>query len=81
MPPIDFSGLVLGFSSAALHYLGQMDFENKSHGEKNLPMAKQNIDILEVLEQKTKGNLSSEEGQLLTAVLRDLRLKYVDASR
>jgi len=48
---------------------------------KNLTLARQNIDILDMLQKKTKGNLSSDEEKLLLEVLRDLRLKFVEASR
>lgn len=74
---VDFSGLVLGFCSAALSYMG---FGPEKVGE-NLTLARQNIDILEILSQKTKGNLNPEEQKLLQDVLHDLRLRYVEASR
>jgi hypothetical protein len=74
---MDFSGLVLGFCSAALSYMG-LGPENLG---KNLTLARQNIDILDMLQKKTKGNLSSDEEKLLLEVLRDLRLKFVEASR
>ncbi len=46
---------------------------------RNLPMAKHAIDLLSVLEDKTKGNLTAEEAQLLESLLFDLRLRYVEA--
>jgi len=45
--------------------------------KKNLPMAKQTIDILAMLEEKTKGNLADDESQLLKNILYDLRMRYV----
>lgn len=80
VPAIDFAQLVLGFSSAALHYMGQLELEGHKD-DKNLPLAKQNIDIIEILQEKTKGNLTPEESRMMTAILQDLRLKYVEASR
>ncbi len=74
---VDFSGLVLGFCSAALSYMG-VGPENLG---KNLTLARQNIDILNLLETKTKGNLSGEEQKLLQDVLHDLRIRYVELSR
>jgi hypothetical protein len=50
-------------------------------GAIDLAMAKQNIDLLEMLDAKTKGNLTAEERQLLHGLLFDLRLKFVEASR
>lgn len=69
---VEFSGLVLGFCSAALSYLGYGD----ENSPKNLPLAKQNIDILALLEEKTKGNLSEDEKRLLGDALVDLKTKY-----
>jgi hypothetical protein len=79
MPPIDFKGLVLGFSGAALTYLGQI----KSAGDKaaSLPLARQNIEILSLLSEKTKGNLTKDEESMLQQVLLDLRMRFIDASK
>ena len=49
--------------------------------ERNLPMAKQTIDILGVLKEKTQGNLTNDEEQLLDNLLHDLRIKYVEESK
>lgn len=76
---IDYSGLVLGFSSAALCYLGFAPFGEKGFPEKNLDLAKQNIDIISLLSEKTKGNLTPEEEKLTNQLLTDLRMKYVEA--
>ena len=74
---VEFSGLVLGFCSAALSYMGYGD---ASTG-KSLPLAKQNIDILGLLAEKTKGNLTDEEQRLLNDALLDLRTKYSDLTK
>ena len=76
MTDVDFSGLILGFSSAVLYYIGQSEVDGKMVGEKNLPLAKQNIRIIEMLHEKTKGNLSTDEEKLVEQVLMDLRFKY-----
>jgi len=78
---VDFSGLILGFSSAALYYLGEAPIQGKEKPELNLPLAKQNIDIVELLKNKTQGNLSDDETRLVNQVLIDLRLKYVSAAK
>ena len=78
---VDFRGLVFGFASAALYYLGENPIEGKEAPEKNLPLAKQNIDILEMLKEKTAGNLATDEDELLQQVLRDLMSRYVDATK
>ena len=74
---VDFSGLILGFCSATLSYLGYGD---GSVG-KNLILARQNIDIIEMLQNKTKNNLSDEEKTLVEEVLFDLKAKFVEAAR
>jgi Domain of unknown function (DUF1844) len=78
---MDFSGLILAFTSAALHYLGEISLDKGEKPVKNLSMAKQNIDILEVLQTKTEGNRTSDETRLLEQALSDLRLKYVKAAK
>ncbi len=74
---VDFSGLILGLCSAALSYLGYGD----AGVDKNLILARQNIDIIEMLRKKTKGNLTADEHTLIEEVSRDLMQKFVDASR
>ena len=73
---VSFSGLLLGFSSAALHYLGHTAISGKNQASVNLPLAKQNIDIIVMLELKTRGNLNDDEQKLMSQVLVDLRDKY-----
>lgn len=77
LPPADFATLVLSLGSSALMYLGEGAAGGP--GERNLPMAKHAIDLLTLLEEKTKGNLSSDEQQMLESLLFDLRLRYVEA--
>jgi hypothetical protein len=85
LPPADFATLVLSLGSSAVMYLGQQDDQDDQGQEggqptpPNLPMAKHAIDLLTVLEEKTKGNLTSEEQQILESLLFDLRLRYVEA--
>jgi hypothetical protein len=78
LPPADFATLVLSLGSSALMCLGEDGGEGKKV-ERNLPMAKHAIDLLTVLEDKTKGNLSAEEEHILESLLFDLRLRYVEA--
>jgi hypothetical protein len=78
-PPADFATLVLSLGSSAVMYLGEAALPNAEKPARNLPMAKQAIDLLTVLEEKTKGNLTSEEEQILESLLFDLRLRYVEA--
>ena len=78
---MNFSGLILGFGSAALSYMGLTTQGSTDPTNKNLELARQNIEILEILIEKTRGNLTHEEQHLIEHVLADLRMKYVEASR
>ena len=79
LPPADFATLVLSLGSSAVAYLGEAPAGDDKKLARNLPMAKHAIDLLSVLEEKTKGNLNPEEKQILESLLFDLRLRYVEA--
>lgn len=73
-----FTLLVMNFQSSAMMSLGKLINPVTQKIERNLDQAKFSIDLLGMLEAKTKGNLSSDEEQLLRRVLTELRLNYVD---
>lgn len=77
LPEIDFSSFVFSLSTSALLHLGEMPDPVTRKTEKDLPLAKQTIDILGMLEEKTRGNLSVDEAKLLENLLADLRWRYV----
>ena len=77
---VDFSHLILGFSSAALSYMGFQLAEGMPQGEKNLPLAQQNIEIISMLKAKTSGNLTDDEHKLIDEILADLQVKFAEAS-
>jgi hypothetical protein len=78
LPDIDFATFVLSLGSSVLVHLGEVqDAEGKK--QPDLPLAKQTIDLLALIQVKTKGNLDESEDQLLAGLLYDLRIKYVDA--
>lgn len=82
LPKADFAGLALSLATSALYHLGLIaEPETGKPGQKNLPMARHSIDTLELLEQKTQGNLTAEEVELLAKLLTELRVHYVEASR
>ncbi|MCP4004043.1 MAG: DUF1844 domain-containing protein [bacterium] len=81
LPKMTFATLVLSLSTSVLVHLGVATEEGGSAPEQNLPMARQTIDILEVLKEKTAGNLTEEEGRLLEGVLHDLRMRFVEANK
>lgn len=78
IPPITFSTFVLSLSSSAAMNLGGYQDPVSGHIPKNLELAKQSIDILAILKDKTEGNLNREEEKLLESTLYELRMKYVE---
>ena len=79
---IDFYTFVLSIGSSALVHLGDAPHpETGKPVERNLPLAQQSIEILAMLQEKTRGNLGDEEAKLLDQLLLDLKLRYVEASK
>ncbi len=74
---MDFSGFILSLNASALIHLGDIPDPQSMERSVNRPAVKHTIDILELLSEKTKGNLTEEEQKLLDDVLYDLRLKFV----
>ena len=79
LPEINFSNFIFSLSTSALIQLGEIPDPVSNQTNKHLPMAKQTIDILGILQEKTKGNLTSDEEALIQNVLYDLRMRYVQA--
>lgn len=79
LPEIDFSSFIFSLSSSALLHLGEIPDPISHKSEKSLPLAKQTIDILAMLQEKTQGNLTAEEERLMENVLYDLRMRYLRA--
>ncbi|MCU0539074.1 MAG: DUF1844 domain-containing protein [Desulfobacterales bacterium] len=77
LPEINFPTFVASLNASALVHLGVIEDPVSGKAEKNLPMAKQTIDILSMLQQKTSGNLSADEEGMLKSILYDLRILYV----
>lgn len=81
-PPISFSSFIFSLGSSALMLMGEGMSPEQPKMPVNLPQAKEIIDILSILDEKTRGNLSSDEATVLADMLYALRLKYVElASR
>lgn len=79
-PELSFTAFVLSLAStAAIHFGDLRDPQTGQPSELNLDGAAQMIEILALLDQKTKGNLTAEEHQLLGQVLYELRLRFVEA--
>jgi hypothetical protein len=73
LPKIDLTTFFLSVSQAAM--------QSMTEGARDLEIAKHNIDLLELLHEKTKGNRSSEEDQLLNHLLFQLRMSFVNAEK
>ena len=79
---INFASFVLSLvHTAAVHFGDVADPTTGARHAPNLPLAQQMIDILAMLEEKTRGNLSAEERQLIDQVLYELRMRFVEVSR
>jgi len=82
-PTLDFNALVLSLGSSAIVHLGEAP--DPTSGQKRekpeLAMAQQSIDLLAMLQEKTRGNLTPAEEKLMDSLLYDLRLRYVNASK
>lgn len=76
-PDMDFSAFVISLASAAQLSLGAIPHPGTNESTISLPEAKQMIDILALLQVKTKGNLTDQESALLQQVLASLRMHYV----
>ena len=79
--PVDFSTHVVSLASTALIALGQMPAPEGESREIDLETARHLIDVLGMLETKTKGNLDEAEQKLLASLIYDLRVAYVDAQK
>jgi hypothetical protein len=75
-PAVSFSSFVVSLATSAMTHLGQGPSPSI-----DLAMARQTIDLLAVLQEKTKGNLDAEESKLLETVLHETRSKYVEQAK
>lgn len=80
LPPASFEFLVFSLRTQAEMQLGLIHFGEEEKPEPNLPLARHTIDLLAILQEKTRGNLSLEEQRMLENSLTELRFRYVRAS-
>jgi hypothetical protein len=81
LPEITFPAFLLSLNTSALIHMGLIPVPGSEQVEKSLPLAKQTIDLLDLIKEKTKGNLAQEEQDLLDNLLFDLKMKYVELSK
>ncbi len=79
-PKMDFETLVLSLSTTTMYQLGLVEGPDRAPIPADLQAARQTLDMLAVIEEKTRGNLSAREQQLLEQALYELRLTYVQLS-
>ena len=77
LPELTFASFLISLSSSAFIHLGDMPDPVSGETDKNLPLAKQTIDLLGLLREKTRNNLLEEEDKLFDHLLYDLRMRYV----
>lgn len=77
LPEITFSAFLFSLGSSAFIHLGALPDPNTGECNKNLPLAKQTIDLLGLLREKTRGNLTPEEEEMFDHLLYDLRMQYI----
>ena len=81
LPAIDFSTFVLSLSHSALVHMGDAPSPDGQAGGRDLLLARQTIDLLAILQEKTRNNLTGEEERLLDQALYDLRLRFLEVSK
>lgn len=77
LPEVNFNSLIFSLSSSALLNTGEIADPQTGEKKKDLPLAKHSIDIIAMLQEKTRGNLNDDEKQFIDSILTDLRLRYV----
>ncbi len=79
--PLDFSSFILSLANTALFQLGFVKASESEEVQQDLPGARQIIDIIAMLEEKTRGNLTDQEKKIITETLFQLRMAFVEASK
>ncbi len=77
LPPLEFSSIIVLFYFPALIHLGLMEDPASGERRENMVLAKRNIDLLDLLRDRTKGNLEAEEEKFLEDVLSQLKMAYL----
>jgi hypothetical protein len=81
LPAVDFSTFLLSLAHSALVHLGDSPGPNGQASPTNLPLARQTIDLISLLQEKTKGNLTGEEERMIEQLTYDLQSRYISATQ
>ena len=77
LPEINFASFIFSLSTTAMYHFGEFPDPVTKESQRNLPAAKQTIDILSILKTKTEGNLDEQEKQMLDGILYELRMRFI----
>ena len=80
MPDVTFTGFILSLNTTALFHMGELSHPVTGEKVMDLELAKHTIDTISLLKEKTKGNLSRDEDELITTIIYDLKMRYVKSS-
>jgi len=78
LPPVDFKTFIASLATTVLINLGHIPEPSTGEPLKNLEVARYHIDIIDMLAEKTRGNLTPEEEEFIKEILRDLKLRYIE---
>ena len=81
LPKVDFNTFVLSLSSSVMVHLGEVNDPGTGESGQDLDMARHTIDMLDMLEKKTKGNLDPDEERLMKNVLFEMRMKFIQKTK
>ncbi len=81
LPMIDFSSFILSLYSSGMMQLGRLEDPSDGGKSVDLGLARHSIDMMAMLEEKTRGNLTEEEENLLKTLLKEIRLAFVEARK
>jgi hypothetical protein len=79
MPEVTFSAFIMSLNTSVLYHLGEIKDPGTGTTEINYDLAKHAIDTLVLLEQKTKGNLTADEAEMLKNIVYDVKMRFVKA--
>lgn len=81
MPEVTFHAFIMSLNTSALYHLGEIADPSTGKRIVELDLARHAIDTLTLMQEKTKGNLTVDEGELLKTILYDIKLRFVNASK
>jgi hypothetical protein len=81
MPAVSFTSFILSLNTTALFHLGEIPHPETGHKVLDLELARHTIDTLAMLEDKTKGNVDSDEHELISRVVYELKMRFIKVKR